>query len=136
MLTTLQVFSHFSLSHESLRNALSRLEACVAEIKHWMTQNYLKVNDQKTEFLPIVPRSARQLLLGPSVTGGDASVAAVSTVRNLGAHLPTHVEMAANTSNIVKSCYFQLHLIARFKTYLPIIGRRRSGAMVGRTFSC
>ena len=41
----LQVFSHFSLSQESLRDALSRLEACVSEIKHWMTQNYLTIND-------------------------------------------------------------------------------------------
>ena len=84
-----------------------------------MTPNYLKMNDQKTEFLPIVPRSARHLLLGLSLTVGDASVAAVSTVRNLGADLTTHMDMTVNTSNIVKSCYFQLHHITRFNRYLP-----------------
>ena len=51
----LQVFLHLFLSQQSLLDALSRLEACVPEIKHWMTHNYLKMNDQKTEFLPIVP---------------------------------------------------------------------------------
>ena len=109
----LQVFSHLSLSQESLRDALSRLEACAAQIKHWMTHNYLQMNDQKTEFLP------RHLLLGLSLTVGDVSVAAVSTVRNLGAHFTSHMEMTVNTSNIVKSCYFQLHHIARLNRYLP-----------------
>ena len=108
-------------------DALSRLEACVAEIKHWMTQNYLKMNDQKTEFLPIVPRSARHLLLGHSLTVDDASVAAVSTVRNLGAYLTTHMEMTVNTFNIVKSCYFQLHYIVGFNRYCTWLGRPRSG---------
>ena len=115
----LPVFSHFSLSHESLQDTLSRLEACITEIKHWMTQNYPKMNDQKIKFLPIVPRSAQHLLLGLSLTVGDASVATVSMVRNLGAHLTTHMEMTVNTSNIVKSYYFQLHHIARFNRYLP-----------------
>ena len=55
-----------------------------------MTQNYLKMDDQKTQFLPIVPRSARHLLLGLSLTVGDASVAAVSTVRSLGVHFTNH----------------------------------------------
>ena len=96
----LQIFSRFSLSQESLRDVLSGLESCVAEIKHWITQNYLKMNDQQTEFLPIVPRPARHLLLGLSLTVGDASVAAVSTVRNFGAHLTTHMEMTVNTSTL------------------------------------
>ena len=115
----LQVFSHLNLSQESLRDALSRLEACVAEINHRMIQNYLKMNDQKTEFLSIVPRSVRHLLLGLSLTVGDASVAAVSTVRSLGTHLTTDMEMTVNTSNIVKSCCFQLHHVTRISRYLP-----------------
>ena len=28
-----------------------RLEACIEEIRLWMTQNFLKVNDEKTEFV-------------------------------------------------------------------------------------
>ena len=115
----LQVLSHFSLSQESLRDAVSRLEACVAGIKHWITQNHLKINDRKTEFLPIVLRSTRHQLLGLSLAGGDASVAAVSTARNLGANPTTHIEVTVNNSNIVKSCYFQLQHIARISRYLP-----------------
>ena len=84
-----------------------------------MTQNYQGINDQKTQFLPIVPRSALHLLLGLSLAVGDTSVAAVSTVRNFGAHLTTHMEVTVNTSSIVKSCHFQLHHIARISRYLP-----------------
>ena len=59
------------------------------------------------------------VLLGLSLSVGDSSVAAVSTVRNLGAHLFTHMEMTVNTSNVVKPCYFQLDHIARIGRYLP-----------------
>ena len=51
----LEVFSHFSLGQESLRDALSRLEACVVEIKHWMTQNYLKVMTKRPNSVPLCP---------------------------------------------------------------------------------
>lgn len=115
----LQILLHFQLNPESLLNALQRLEACVAEIKTWMTTNYLNMNEEKTEFLPIVPRSVRHLLEGLSITVGGISVAAVSQVRNLGAILDSHMEMTTNTSLIVKACYFHLHHIAKINKYLP-----------------
>ena len=34
--------------------AMLRLEACIAEIKSWMARNYLKLNDDKTEFIVFV----------------------------------------------------------------------------------
>ena len=44
---------------------------------------------------------------------------------HVGTHLTTHVELTVNTSNTVKSCYFQLHLIARISRYLPRKAKER-----------
>ncbi|KAI0214298.1 hypothetical protein LSAT2_000614, partial [Lamellibrachia satsuma] len=47
------------------------LEACVSEIREWLIANNLKLNDQKSEFFPIVPASAKTLVdwLASSVVG-------------------------------------------------------------------
>ena len=31
--------------------AMSRMEACIAEIRSWMARNFLRLNDSKTEFV-------------------------------------------------------------------------------------
>ena len=36
-------------------DAISRIEACVADIRIWMNDNFLKLNDDKTELLIINP---------------------------------------------------------------------------------
>ena len=47
---------HFQLNSGSLREARQCQESCDADVKRWITANYLKMNDEKTEFLPIVPQ--------------------------------------------------------------------------------
>ena len=32
-------------------SAFTNLEACIADIKHWMLVNFLKLNDDKTEIM-------------------------------------------------------------------------------------
>ena len=59
---TLQLMHTFDLNPTSLSEAIQRLQDCIMEIREWLTSNYLKVNDQKTEFLPIVPVSAKKLI--------------------------------------------------------------------------
>ena len=41
----------FDFNVDSFLDAIRRLEECIAEIKTWMTANYLKVNDDKSEFM-------------------------------------------------------------------------------------
>ena len=59
----------FDLNPTSLSKA-SSLQDCIIEIQEWLTANYLKVNDQKTEFLPIVLVSAKKIINELSVSVG------------------------------------------------------------------
>ena len=47
-----QLYLSFSAgTNEAL--ALSNLEKCIQEVRHWMASNLLKLNEDKTEFLVI-----------------------------------------------------------------------------------
>ena len=58
----LQLMHTFDLNLTSLSKAIQCLKDCIMEIREWLTSNYLKVNDQKTDFLPIMPVSAKKLI--------------------------------------------------------------------------
>ena len=72
--------------------------------KTWMTANYLKVNDDKSEFIPVVSKSASHLLKGLTISIGEVRVSAVKNVRNLGAYLDCHLDMSHNVAILLKSC--------------------------------
>jgi hypothetical protein len=42
-----------------LLTAVTRLENCIGEVRTWMTKNKLKMNDDKTQFLVLIPPSQR-----------------------------------------------------------------------------
>ena len=115
----LQILITFDLNIDSLLDAIRRLEECIAEIKTWMTANYLKVNDDKSEFMPVVPRSAAHLLEGLTISIGEVRVSAVKNVRNLGVYLDCHLDMSHNVAILLKSCYFRMYHIGQIRKFLP-----------------
>ena len=54
----LQLYLPFQLNAKSIAKTTAKIEECIADIKHWMTYNYLCMNDEKTEFFPVIPKSA------------------------------------------------------------------------------
>ena len=115
----LQILITFDLNIDSLLDAIRRLEECIAEIKTWMTANYLKVNDDKSEFMPVVPRSAAHLLEGLTISIGEVRISAMKNVRNLGAYLDCHLDMSHNVVILLKSCYFHMYHIGQIRNFLP-----------------
>ena len=64
-------------------NRLVRLQACLKDIKTWMTQNYLLLNSDKTEVVLFGPERFRDKLSSYIVTLDGISLASSSTVRTL-----------------------------------------------------
>ena len=63
------------------------------------------MNDSKTQYLPIVPKSAAWLLDEVNVIRiGDDTVTAATTVRNLGVHSGHHLDMNPHISNVISAC--------------------------------
>ena len=63
---------------------LVRLQACLKDIKTWMTQNCLPFNSDKTEVVIFGPERFREELSCYIVTLDGISLASSTTVRNLG----------------------------------------------------
>ena len=58
-----QAYMSFSpLSNESTRRTFQRIEACIAEIRTWLKNNKLMLNDDKTDVLVISSVSMRSNL--------------------------------------------------------------------------
>ena len=50
-----QLYLSFSLTQEDAERATIQMEDCIEDIRRWMNKNKLKLNEDKTEVLVILP---------------------------------------------------------------------------------
>ena len=62
----------------------TKLYNCISDIRVWMINNKLKINNSKTEFIVFLSPQAKQDLSGLSVIVGDSIIQQSSKLRNLG----------------------------------------------------
>ena len=83
MLTTLNYNISFGPGANT-NKCVSQLESCISEIRSWMTENFLCLNDGKSEFLIIGTKQQRDKLSLESINIGQCEVSHTSIVRCLG----------------------------------------------------
>ena len=55
-----QIYVSFSVEHD--QEAVIKLQNCIIDIRQWMMDNHIKLNDSKTEYLVIgMPHFTKQL---------------------------------------------------------------------------
>jgi hypothetical protein len=95
------------------------MEACILEIRHWMSNNFLKLNEAKTEYMVIGSQHlASQLQTVLEITIGDAVIPATSSAKNIGAVIDKRLSMVQQISNVCRSCYIQLRDISQIRPYI------------------
>ena len=63
-------YVYVAFKSKSFQGAVvKRLDVCIKELKDWMTMNYLKFNDEKTEYLFLV--SKHQLVTTRDIQIGE-----------------------------------------------------------------
>ena len=87
-------------------------------IKHWMAQNFLKLNEEKTELILIGSKRQQEKVNLPQLHFGESRIEPTIAVRNLGVIFDTHMSLNSHVQSIVKSAYFHLRNVARVKRYL------------------
>ena len=97
---------------------LSKTEACVMDVRSWMTSNKLKLNDSKTEFLVIgTPQQLKKVSI-PHIRIGTEQVVPTKTARDLGTVVDENLKLVPHVSQIVKSTQFHLRNVAKIRRYL------------------
>ena len=106
-----QIYVSFKPTQNDADYALNKLESCVSKIGEWMTDNFLKLNDDKSEFIVMGPKCLRDKVYIPNFCPGNSSMVPACKVRNLGAYFDMDMTLNHHISEICKSSSFHLHNI-------------------------
>ena len=86
-----QLYVEFNKS--SMAASLQHLELCIDGIKSWMSQNILKLNEDKTEVIVFWIRKYLEGMPSISIRVGHCTITPTRSVRNLGAYFDSRMNM-------------------------------------------
>ena len=98
--------------------AISRINACVSNIRSWSPRNMLALNESKTEVLHLHSKFVKYPVPSITVTVGESQISPSPEIRNLGAMMDTHMTMR---SHVKKTCQLAMAAasnIGRIRRYL------------------
>ena len=76
---------YVSCKQESSQETFTRMEDMIDEVKHWMANNHLKLNDSKTEFMKLLKASIlKQIEHIKSIRIGSTQIEPVTSAKIIG----------------------------------------------------
>ena len=97
-----------------------QLETCIADVRRWMAENMLKLNDDKTEYIVLgsryMLRQIPETLL--SICVGDKIIDSAPAAKNIGVVVDSALSMEQQVTSVCRACYIGLRDIARIRPYL------------------
>ena len=102
-------------------NLTKQLNVCTDNIKAWITENQLRLNDDKTEALFFAFSSSLKsstVSLPDSITLGSHSTPFSDSERNLGFILDSKLSMKKHAIKICQTAYFELKRISSIRRFL------------------
>ncbi len=96
----------------------TKIKACVEAIRVWMTQNLLKLNDEKFEYIMFYPKHRPPASADRTLSISGSVFTPASHVRNLGVIQDCCLTMERQVNAISRSCYHQLRMIGKIRRYL------------------
>ena len=100
---------YISFQRSDILSSISNIEHCLRHIKLWMSTNFLKVNEDKTQFLVISPKNNHcNMFSDMCISFGGSIVIPSSTATNLGVTLDSNMSMINNINAITSRGYYYL----------------------------
>uniref|UniRef100_A0A8C6M380 Reverse transcriptase domain-containing protein n=1 Tax=Nothobranchius furzeri TaxID=105023 RepID=A0A8C6M380_NOTFU len=99
------------------RDQLVRLQACLEEIKNWMTQNFLLLYQDKTEVLIFGPEIQKRKLFSQSPDLNGIKLFSKNKVRNLGV-IDQDMSFKSHVKQVCRIFFFHLRNIAKIRSIL------------------
>ena len=108
-----QLYVQFSACDE--KTALANLQQCIQEVREWLRENFLLLNDQNTEVVIFGKETTwKQLQIGKS----DISSRAAAT--SLRCILDSKLNMSQHVSRVCKSAKYYLHCIRKIHNFISM----------------
>ena len=98
--------------------ALDAMENCIADVRSWIIDDKLLLNNDKTEFLVIGTSKQLSKVSVSTIRVGDVDVIPVHSARNLGSWFDSHKDMATHITKTCGSAFFYLYNIRHIRKYL------------------
>ena len=93
-------------------------EKCVTEINVWLQNNFLKLNESKTELLLLGQKTLLSNFPPTRLQIKTHTVEPSSTVKDLGVVFDSALAMSDHVFNIVRSCFYHLRNLSRIRPCL------------------
>jgi hypothetical protein len=123
----IQIYQTFNPSIPTDKNrVIEQLTNCICEVRQWMTQNWLMLNDDKTEVVTFQSKLQLKRYGHCSINIGDTSIASVEHVRNLGVRMDEQLSLTHQVTAICAACNFHLHRLSSIRRYLTTEATKNS----------
>ena len=99
-------------------DAVIAIENCIRDVRAWMKDNKLMLNDDKTEFLIIGTERQLSRVSVDKIKIGQAEVSPVSSVGNLSTWFDSHLDMSTRVTKACTSAFYYLYNIRHIRKYL------------------
>jgi len=99
-------------------SSLTNLEHCIADIRLWMTQNLLKLNDNKTNNIYLASPHCVKSIRTPALHMGASSITPNGSVKHLRVILDQCINVYEHITSVCRAAYYHLKNIHCLKAFL------------------
>ncbi|XP_076844395.1 uncharacterized protein LOC143489331 [Brachyhypopomus gauderio] len=98
--------------------SLRKIEACVRDIKCWMSLNFLQLNEDKTEVLLLGPKASKQKIPDLMLNLAGYPITPGTVAKNLGVILDSDLSFDKYIDNTTRIAFLHLRNIAKLRNAL------------------
>ena len=103
-----QMYLSFKPDPNSTCLSKGKMEKAIADIKNWMADNMLKLNEDKTEFL-IINAHHQEALQVDTIQIGNITIKASESAKNIGMIFDSKMDFKTHTSSNIKHAFHRLY---------------------------
>ena len=109
---------YITFDHDQSEMQVAILEMCLMNIKNWMTEFFLKLNEDKTQLL-VIPSKKTVNPIDISVTFNGSQSESLNEAKNLGVYFDNNSNMSKQVKHIVSTGYYHLRNLWSIGSMLP-----------------
>jgi hypothetical protein len=94
------------------------MEQCIIEVGKWMAQNFLKQNDDKTEFIIIGTKAQLKKVKISTIKIGNTNISSSTSVRNIGALFDNIFSLVPHINQTCRAARFHLRNLGKIRKYM------------------